>query len=71
MAEMRITASFEVADNQRDQGRIIGLLDEPTKAYEAAIKAATGQDVSIDIRAVRTKAKPAPALRAVPGAAAE
>jgi hypothetical protein len=62
MAEMRITASFEVNDNQRDQGRIIGLLDDPTKAYEDAIKVATGQDVSIDIRAVRTKAKAATPL---------
>jgi hypothetical protein len=57
MAEMRITASFEVADDPRAQGRIIGNLEEHTKEYETKIKALTGQDVSIDIRAVRKQAR--------------
>ncbi len=55
-AEIRITAAIPCPDDQREQGRMMTRLDDAAATFEAAIKAATGQDVKIDMRAVRHKA---------------
>lgn len=55
MTRLEIKASFPVSDNQREVARIMAKLDEPTAAFEAAIKAATGLDVDVTMRAVRGK----------------
>lgn len=68
MAHMVITAVFEVPDDQRAQGRIIGQLDEPMTTWEAAIKAAGVKDVEMHLRVLRKLTKPR-GLRAVEQAA--
>ncbi len=67
-AEIRITAAIPCGEDQMSQAKILMNLDEARVVFETAIKAATGADVKIDMRAVRHKvvaAKPNGAAVAV------